>query len=139
MRPVEADLSSSGVPERPCGSKGSLSGPVRPVSAQTKADWDLYSLHGGDQRADTQDVHDPFEIVGQHVQGHLAGNVLERPHLKVGRAPTVRGNSATDRRLAAETSTDTTLCVIATGLNRRGPSARPLPNVRYRAPEYILK
>ncbi len=72
MRPVEADLSSSGVPERPCASKGSLSGPVRPVSAQTKADWDLYSLHGGDQRADTQDVHDPFEIVAISVATFLS-------------------------------------------------------------------
>ncbi len=29
--------------------------------------------------------------------------------------------------------------VIAAGLNRRGPVARPLPNNRYRAPECILR
>ncbi len=52
---------------------------------------------------------------------------------------TVRGNSATDRRPAAKASTDMTPRVIAAGLNRRGPGARPLPNDHYRAPECILK
>ncbi len=50
----------------------------------------------------------------------------------------IRRNPATDRRPAAEASTDMTPRVIAAGLNRRGPGARPLPNDRYRAPECIL-
>ena len=33
----------------------------------------LCGAHRRDQRADADDVEDAFEIVGQHVQGHLGG------------------------------------------------------------------
>ncbi len=46
--------------------------------AQNEADEGLCGPHGGDQRADAQDVHDALEIVGQHVQGHLGADLLER-------------------------------------------------------------
>ncbi len=35
------------------------------------ADERLWRAHGCDQRADAHDLHDPFEIVGQHMQGHF--------------------------------------------------------------------
>jgi len=44
----------------------------------------LCRAHGHDQRADAHDVHDPFEIVGQHVQGHFGADLLQRLHLEVG-------------------------------------------------------
>ncbi len=50
----------------------------------------------------------------------------------------IRRNPATNRRPAAEASTDMTPRVIAAGLNQRGPGARPSPNDRYRTPECIL-
>ncbi len=61
---------------------------------------------------------------------------------EVGRAihstAVVRGDPATDRRPATTAGADMTRRVIATGLHRRGPGARPLPNDRYRAPECTL-
>ena len=36
-----------------------------------------------DQRGDAHDVHDAFEIVGQHVQGHFGADPFQRPHLEV--------------------------------------------------------
>ena len=41
-------------------------------------------MHGGDQRGDGDDLHDPFEIIGQDVQGHLGADMLQRLHLEVG-------------------------------------------------------
>ncbi len=35
------------------------------------ADERLWRAHGCDQRADAHDLHDPFEIVGQHMRGHF--------------------------------------------------------------------
>ncbi len=40
--------------------------------------------HRCDQRADAQDVHDPFEIIGQHMQCHFGADPFERLHLEVG-------------------------------------------------------
>ncbi len=39
-----------------------------------------------DQRADSQDGHDSFQIVGQHVQGHFGADPFQGLHLKVGRS-----------------------------------------------------
>ncbi len=39
-----------------------------------------------DQRADADDVHDAFEIVGQHVQGHFGADSFQCLHLKMGRS-----------------------------------------------------
>ena len=50
----------------------------------------------------------------------------------------VRGDPATDRRPAAEASTDMTSNVSAAGLNRRAPGARHLPNGRLLAPDFAL-
>jgi hypothetical protein len=33
--------------------------------------------HRRDQRLDSHDVHDPREIVSQHVQGHLGGHLRQ--------------------------------------------------------------
>ena len=33
-----------------------------------------------DERLDAEDVHDPGEIVGEHVQGHLGGNLRQALH-----------------------------------------------------------
>ena len=48
-----------------------------------EADERLCRAHRCDQRDDTHDVHDPFEIVGQHVQGHFGADPFERLHLEV--------------------------------------------------------
>ena len=48
------------------------------------ADERLCRAHGRDQRADADDGHGAFEIVGQHVQGHLGADLLQRLHLEVG-------------------------------------------------------
>ena len=47
------------------------------------ADERLRRAHGCDQRADSHDVHDAFEIVGQNVQGHLDADPFQRLHLEV--------------------------------------------------------
>ena len=36
------------------------------------------------QRSDPDDVHDPFEIVGQYVQGHFGADIFEPLHQEVG-------------------------------------------------------
>ena len=36
------------------------------------------------QRGDADDLHDPFEIVGEDVQGHLSADMFQRLHLEVG-------------------------------------------------------
>ncbi len=41
----------------------------------------LGCAHGCAQRAAAHDVHDPFEIVGQHVPGHFGADLLQRLHL----------------------------------------------------------
>ncbi len=43
----------------------------------------LCRAHRCDQRADAHDVHDAFEIVGQHVHGHFGADPFQRPHLEV--------------------------------------------------------
>ncbi len=48
-----------------------------------EADERLCCAHRCDQRDDAHDVHDAFEIVGQHVQGHFRADPFERLHLKV--------------------------------------------------------
>ncbi len=54
-------------------------------------------------------------------------------------AAAVCGNPATDRRPAAEASTDMTPCIIAAvGLNRRAPGSRHLPNGCLLAPDCTL-
>ena len=40
--------------------------------------------HGLDQGSDTDDVHDPRQIVGEHAQGHLAADILQVFHQEVG-------------------------------------------------------
>ncbi len=47
------------------------------------ADERLCCAHRCDQRADAHDVHDAFEIVGQHVQGHFGADPVQRLHLEV--------------------------------------------------------
>ncbi len=47
------------------------------------ADERLCRAHGCHQWADAHDVHDAFEIVGQHVQCHFGANPLQRLHLEV--------------------------------------------------------
>ena len=54
------------------------------IRAQFEVDERLCSAHRCDQRSDTQDVHDPFEIIGQHMQGHLGTDPFQRFHLEVG-------------------------------------------------------
>ncbi len=44
---------------------------IRPDGGQIDADARLCSAHCCDQRADAHDLHDPFEIVGQHMRGHF--------------------------------------------------------------------
>ncbi len=51
-----------------------------------EADERLCRAHGFDQRADADDGHDTFEIVGQHVQCHLGAHVLQPLHEEVRRA-----------------------------------------------------
>ncbi len=48
------------------------------------ADERLCRAHGRDQRTDAHDVHDPFEVVGQHVQGHFGADPFQRLHLELG-------------------------------------------------------
>ncbi len=48
------------------------------------ADERLGRAHRLDQRADADDIHDTFEIIGQHVQCHLGADLLQRLHLEVG-------------------------------------------------------
>ncbi len=43
----------------------------------------LCGAHCCDQRADADDVHDAFEVIGQHVQGHFRADPFQRPHLEV--------------------------------------------------------
>ncbi len=40
--------------------------------------------HRRDQRDDAHDVHDAFEIVGQHVQRHFGADPFQGLHLEVG-------------------------------------------------------
>ena len=55
----------------------------RPKGAQIAAGKRLCCLHGRDQRGDAHDLHDPFEIVGQHVQRHFRGDMFQGTHLEV--------------------------------------------------------
>ena len=48
------------------------------------ADERLGRAHRLDQRANADDGHDTFEIVGQHVQGHFGADLLQRLRLEVG-------------------------------------------------------
>ncbi len=41
--------------------------------------------HRLDQRADTDDVHDPRQIIGEHAQRHLGAHVLQPFHQEMGR------------------------------------------------------
>ena len=54
------------------------------IPARFEADEPLCGLHGGDQRPDADDVDDPFDVIGKHVQRHLCGDMLQRLHLEVG-------------------------------------------------------
>jgi hypothetical protein len=40
--------------------------------------------HRCDQRGDAHDVHQAFEVIGQHMQGHFSADPLQRFHLEVG-------------------------------------------------------
>ena len=83
-----AGLVEFGVPRGRCGLTGGILGPVERwgwISARNEADADLCSPHGCDQRADTEDVHDAFEIVSQHVQSHFGADPFQSSHLEVGR------------------------------------------------------
>ena len=54
------------------------------IWAQIDADKPLYRLHRRDQRGDAHDLHDAFEIIGQHVQRHFGADPFQRLHLEVG-------------------------------------------------------
>ena len=65
---------------RYCGSGGKLSGDgrkQRPTSV-------LRRPYRPDQRPDAHDIDDAFDIVGEHMQRHLGGDMLQRLHLEVG-------------------------------------------------------
>ena len=58
--------------------------------------------HSGHQRSDPNEIHDPFDIVGKHMQGHLGGNLFQRLHLEVGCShPGLDGAEGMLNRLAA--------------------------------------
>ena len=66
-----------------------LSAPERryePKVARFRAGWDALRPDRRHQRADTDDVHDPGEIVGEHVQRHLGADMSQRPHQEMGGA-----------------------------------------------------
>ncbi len=48
------------------------------------ADERLGRAHRLDQRANADDGHDTFEIVGQHVQSHFGADILQRLRVEVG-------------------------------------------------------
>jgi hypothetical protein len=43
----------------------------------------LCCLHCGDQRAHADDVDDTLDIVGEHMQGYLGGDMFQCLHLEV--------------------------------------------------------
>ena len=43
-------------------------------------------LHCCHQRLDANDVHDPGQVIGQDVQGHLGAHVFQPLHQEMGRA-----------------------------------------------------
>jgi len=51
--------------------------------AQNEAGEYLRDRHCRDQWADTDDVHDAFEIVGQYVQRHFCADPFHGLHLEV--------------------------------------------------------
>ena len=50
---------------------------------QNQARERLGGADGGDQRGDSDDLHDALEVVGQHVQGHFGADPCKRLHLEV--------------------------------------------------------
>ncbi len=63
--------------------KGPYEGPLSGSSASERRD--LCCPHRLDQRADTDDVHDPGQIIGEHAQRHLRAHVLQPLHQEMGR------------------------------------------------------
>jgi predicted SnoaL-like aldol condensation-catalyzing enzyme len=57
----------------------------RSGGADAHADTQPSRLDRRDEELHAEDVHDPGEIIGEHVQGHLGGNLRQALHLKVRR------------------------------------------------------
>jgi len=79
--------------------EGMLAYPLR--SAISDATWRLRP-HGRQERLNTHDIHDPREIVREHVQGHLGTNLRQALHQKVRCAHAhLEGRERMLRRLAS--------------------------------------
>ena len=100
-QPVNWALAGLGLGIASRAGKWASEGPVSGWSASARR---ALCRHRLDQRADTDDVHDPGQIVGKHAQRHLGSDVLQPLHQEMGRAhPGLDGAKGMLDRLAALT------------------------------------